>query len=75
MSEFLTSQRTMPEIVPVSRLGDYLKYPSTNAVRQYIFYNTNGFKDKVVKYLGKRQYLNMPAFFNWVEESNGCRVA
>lgn len=63
-------QNNVPELIPVSRLGDYLKYPSTGAVRQYIFNNTNGFKDKVVKYLGKRQYLNMTAFFEWVNDSS-----
>lgn len=70
MAENLSLQNNIPELIPVSRLGDYLRYPSSGAVRQYIFNNTNGFKDKVVRYLGKRQYLNMSAFFKWVDESS-----
>lgn len=58
------------DLIPLSKFSDYAKYPTVGALRQLIFYNTNGFKDKVIKLIGKRQYIKISAFQRWVEETN-----
>lgn len=70
MTECLSLQNNVPELVPVSKISEVLPYVSTGAVRQYIFNNTNGFKDRVVRYMGHRQFLKMSEFFAWVDDSN-----
>ncbi|OLA95068.1 MAG: hypothetical protein BHW64_00540 [Candidatus Melainabacteria bacterium LEY3_CP_29_8] len=36
------------EFVPVSKWNEYFTYPSVRAIRQYIFYNTNGKRAKTL---------------------------
>ena len=71
----MTECFNVPEILPVSKINDYIPYPTTNAIRKYIYSNTNGFKDRVVRVMGKRQYLLVPELYKWVKDSNCCRVA
>lgn len=63
-----------PGLVPVSKFNEFIKYPSVAAIRQYIFYNTNGFKNKVIRYMGKRQYIKLSEFQKWIEENNQQRA-
>lgn len=58
------------DLIPVSRWNDYYEYPTYGALRQLIFYNTNGFVDEVLRYIGKRQYIKVSSFFEWVEKTN-----
>lgn len=67
-------KKNVPGLVPVSRWNDCYDYPSVGSLRQLIFYNTNGFKDKVVKLVGKRQYIEISAFQQWVEETNSQKA-
>ena len=59
------------DLVPLSCFNEYFQYPSVGALRQLLFYNTNGFKDKVVRRIGKRIYVKISALKSWVEETNG----
>lgn len=59
-----------PELIPVSEFNNFYAYPSVGALRQLIFYNTDDFVDKVIRRIGKRLYVKVPAFFEWVEQSN-----
>lgn len=63
-------QTAKPELLPVSRFNDWIPYPSVGSLRQLIFYNTNNFYDCVVRKIGKRLYLHIPSFYEWVEETN-----
>lgn len=58
------------EFIPVSKWNEYFTYPSVGAIRQYIFYNTNGFNDYVLRYIGKRLYIKVSSFFEWNEQTN-----
>ena len=58
------------ELVPVSKFNDYIDYPTVGAIRQLIFYNKDKFKDIVVRYIGKRQYISVPDFYKWIDISN-----
>lgn len=58
------------EFVPVSKWNEYFTYPSVGAIRQYIFYNTNGFNDYVLRHIGKRLYIKVSSFFEWIEQTN-----
>ena len=58
------------DLIPLSKFSEYAQYPTVGALRQLIFYNTKGFRDKVVKLIGKRQYIKISAFQEWVEETN-----
>lgn len=60
----------LPEIVPVSKFNDYIPYPSCASIRQLIYFNVDNFNEKVLRRVGKRLYINIPAFFEWVEETN-----
>lgn len=62
------------DFIPLSKFAEYSKYPTVGSLRQLIFYNTNGFKDKVVKLIGKRQYIKISAFQQWVEETNSQKA-
>ena len=59
------------DLIPLSKFGDYYDYPSVNSLRQLLFYNTNGFADKVIRRLGKRIYIKVSALLEWIEETNG----
>lgn len=52
------------EFVPVSKWNEYFTYPSVGAIRQYIFYNTNGFNDYVLRHIGKRLYIKFQVSLN-----------
>lgn len=58
-----------PELIPVSKFNNYYKYPTVGALRQLMFYNTDGFNDCVTRRIGKRIYINVPEFFKWVEKT------
>lgn len=58
------------EFVTVSKWNEYFTYPSVGAIRQYIFYNTNGFNDYVLRHIGKRLYIKVSSFFEWIEQTN-----
>lgn len=63
------STTAIPELIPVSRWNDFFMFPSVGAIRQYIFHgNINGF-DKVIRRMGKRLYISVSAFNEWVENS------
>ncbi len=64
------SQTTAPELIPVSEFNNFYAYPTVGALRQLIFYNTDDFVDKVVRRIGKRLYVKVPAFFELVEQLN-----
>lgn len=61
---------TLPRLVPLSKFNDFVPYPSVGALRQHYFFNTDGFADKVIKRIAKRIYIDIPNFFEWVEETN-----
>ena len=63
------------DLVPLSRFNDYYDFPSVGAIRQLVFYNTYGFKDKVLRLIGKRQFIKLSALQQWIEETNGGQVA
>lgn len=64
------TQTTAPELIPVSEFNNFFAYPTIGSLRQLIFYNTDNFVEKVIRRIGKRLYVKVPAFFEWVEQSN-----
>ena len=71
----IQTQTTTPELLPVSRFNDYIPFPTTNSLRQLIYYNTDNFTDKVVKRIGKRIYISVSDFYAWVKDTNKKQVA
>ena len=69
-----TVDRTL-DLIPLSKFNEYFDYPSTDSLRQLQFYNTYGFADKVIRRIGKRLYVKISALQEWIEETNGNRVA
>lgn len=66
---------TIPEIIPLSKFNDYFPYPTIGALRQYNFYgDKNGF-NKVVVRIGKRVYIKISAFKEWIEEGTGEKAS
>ena len=67
LEQVTTTTTQTPELIPVSRWNDFFPYPSVGSLRQYIFYaHQNGF-NKVLRRLGKRLYIKVSAFNEWVE--------
>ena len=64
------TQTTIPELIPVSEFNLFFAYPTIGSLRQLIFYDTDNFVEKVIRRIGKRLYVKVPAFFEWVEQSN-----
>lgn len=62
------------DYVPVSKISEVIPYISSNCIRQHVFYNTRGFKDKVLRLFGKRQFVKISALKDWIEETNGQNV-
>lgn len=71
----LQPNNRLMDLVPLSRFNDYFDTISVGAIRQLVFYNTYGFKDKVLRLIGKRQYIKLSALQEWIEETNGGQVA
>ena len=59
------------DLVPVTEWKNYFSYPTLSLLRKLILNaETNGFK-KVVRRIGRRIYIKVDAFFEWVDEQNG----
>lgn len=71
----MSKEETIPNLLPLSRFNDYIPFPSVDSIRQLRFYNTGNFNEKVVRLIGKRIYINVPAFFAWVEENSRQQTA
>lgn len=59
------------DLIPLSKWNDYFDFPTTGALRQLVFYNTNNFAHKVIRKIGKRLYIKISEFDAWVESSKG----
>lgn len=55
-------------LVPVSKFNNYYMYPTLGSIRQLIFSNKNGFRDVVIRCIGKRLYIKLDALSQWVED-------
>lgn len=58
------------DIVPVSKWNDYVPYPTVGAIRQWIFRNTKGFNDIVIRKVGNRNCIKISAFKQWIDDTN-----
>lgn len=59
------------DLVLVTEWNKYFSYPTLSLLRKLIFNaETNGFK-KVVRRIGRRVYIKVDAFFEWIDEQNG----
>ena len=58
------------DLVPVSKWNSVNPWPSVGSIRQLIFFNTDGFADRVIVRIGKRLYLSISAFWQWIEDTN-----
>ena len=61
------------ELIPAVKWNNYYDYPSLPAIRHLIFENKRGFRDKVVRYSGRRVLLCVDSFYSWIAEQNERR--
>ena len=66
----MTNNSNTQDLIPISKWNDFYQFPSIGAIRQYRFYNTNNFNDCVVKRIGKRLYIKVSAFNEWIEANS-----
>lgn len=59
----------MLDLIAVSEFDKHYSFLKISTIRQLIFKNTNGFKDKVIRLIGKRLYIKVSALEQWIEES------
>ena len=62
------------DLIPLSRWNDYYSYPTIGALRQLAFYNKEDFRNRVIRLIGKRMYIKVSAFKEWVESTQEGRV-
>lgn len=63
-------QKEIPDLIPLSKFNEFFPYPTVAALRQYYFYgHKNGFIN-VVKHIGKRIYIDLNAYRNWVNNNS-----
>lgn len=58
------------DLIPISKWNDFYQFPTIGAIRQYRFYNINNFNNYVIRKIGKRLYIKVSAFFEWIEANN-----
>lgn len=58
------------DIIPVSKWNNYFEYPTSNAIRQWMFRNTKGFNDIVLRKVGNRNCVKISAFKQWIDDTN-----
>lgn len=63
-----TSNKT--DLIPISKWNDFYEFPTIGALRQYRYYNINNFNNYVIRKIGKRLYIKVSAFFEWIEANN-----
>lgn len=54
-------------LIPLTKFNEFYSYPTVKTIRQYQFQNLNGFNEKVVVVINKRQYLNISEFEKWLD--------
>lgn len=60
----------MNDLVPLSKWNEHFSAPSVGAIRQYIFYEEKYNFKNVFKRIGKRIYISISAFNEWIKEQN-----
>lgn len=64
----------IPALIPLSKWNDFFQFPTVSALRQYVFYGEqNGF-NTVIRRIGKRIYINVADFNNWVDSNTGTKA-
>lgn len=71
----MTQQCTIPEairnldLIPLSKFNDYFAYPTQGTIRQFMFYDKYDF-NKCIRRIGKRIYVKVSDFLEWIENQN-----
>lgn len=70
MQNTQTTKTLFDDLIPVSKWEERFSYPTTLSLRQLIFNEKNGFKEKIIVLIGKRMYVRISAFKKWIDEQN-----
>lgn len=58
------------DLVPLSKFNEMVQpYPTVAALRMLQHKNTNDFRDKVIRKVGKRVYIKVSALEQWIDEN------
>ena len=68
-------QTLFDDLIPVSKWETKFSVISTLSIRQLIFSNKNGFRDKVIVPIGNRLYIRISAFEAWILENKSKQSA
>ncbi len=68
-------QTLFDDLIPVSKWETKFSVPSVLSIRQMIFSNKNGFRDKVIVPIANRLYIRISAFEAWILENNSKQSA
>ena len=70
MTKELSQMQLALDIIPVSKWSNYFVYPTTGAIRQWIFRDTNNFNNVVIRKVGARKCIKISALSQWIEDTN-----
>lgn len=62
--------KSTQKIIPLSKWNDYYDFPKVGTLRQISFKNINNFNEKVVRRIATRMYIDVEAFFIWLNDEN-----
>lgn len=67
-------QNEQPKLIPLSKWNDFYEFPKVSTLRQLSFKNTNDFNNVVVRRIATRMYIDVEAFFKWVDMKQTAEV-
>jgi hypothetical protein len=59
------------KLIPVTEWPLFYTWPPIGGLRDLIFKNKDGFRDKVVVRCGRRVLIDVEKFHQWLDETNG----
>lgn len=63
------NREELPTLIPLSEWNKHVDYPKTTTLRRLVFKNVNNFNQKVIRKIETRLYIDVKAFYKWVEEN------
>lgn len=68
------NREELPTLIPLSEWNKYIDFPKVGTLRRLTFKNTNDFNKKVVKRIETRMYIDVKAFYKWIEDNQEGEV-
>lgn len=72
MQQVISEKKEQSKIIPLSKWNDFYDFPKVSTLRQLVFKNTDNFEKEVIRRIATRVYIDVEAFFNWVDKQKAA---